>query len=273
MTEMRSRIFFLTIAGFWVVMNYLLWRSQWGAHSGIGSAVPVGVVWEKILTAPDSSSLEIYDHDKKIGFSHWIATVGNSPIASTKNLSEDDVPEGMVGQVTGYSLDFEGNSFWPESNRIRFEAGLTLSTNREWKDFRLHVNLRPTVWDVRASAASEKVVVHVNDPDGSWQKTFKFADLQDPEALLGDFGGGYALGLLGGAGLPLQKDSLPKLAVLNWQAHEDWMQVGHSKVRVYRLETQFFGQHVFLFISRVGEILRVELPNKIALRNEAFGHF
>ena len=45
LNEMRYRIFFAAIAGFWLVMNFLLWRSQSGAHSQIGSAVPVEVVW------------------------------------------------------------------------------------------------------------------------------------------------------------------------------------------------------------------------------------
>ena len=67
-------------------MNYLLWRSQWGAHSRIGNAVPVEVVWDKILTAPDSSSLDIYDHEKKIGVCHWLAGVGDSPGARTENF-------------------------------------------------------------------------------------------------------------------------------------------------------------------------------------------
>ncbi len=57
------------------------------------------------------------------------------------------------------------------------------------------------------------------------------------------------------------------------EAHEDWIQFGHSRVRAYRLETQFLGQHIYIFISRVGEILWVEVPNKLTLRNEAFSHF
>jgi hypothetical protein len=42
---------------------------------------------------------------------------------------------------------------------------------------------------------------------------------------------------------------------------------------VYRLETEVLGRHIYLFISRVGEILRVEFPDNITLRNEAFAHF
>jgi hypothetical protein len=271
---MRSRIFFLAIVCFWLAMNYLLWRSQWGAHSRIGSAVPVAVVWEKILAAPDSSSLDIYDHDKKIGICHWIANVGNSPLASNKILADDYAPDGLAEQVTGYSLAFEGNATLSNSIRLRFEASLDLSTNRAWQNFHLRVSMRPRLWDLRAAAAAEKVVLKMEDHGVSWQKTLSFSDLRDPDALLSDFGGTALLSLLAGAGLTPSKESLSGLAgSMDLQAHEDWMQFGHSKVRVFRLETVFLGRHVYLFTSRVGEILWVELPDNITLRNEAFEHF
>jgi hypothetical protein len=271
---MRSRIFFLAIVCFWLAMNYLLWRSQWGAHSRIGSSVPAEVVWEKILTAPDTSSLDIYDHDKKVGICHWIASVGNSPLASKKFLADDYAPDGLAENVTGYSLTFEGNATLSNSNRIRFEASLGLSTNRTWKDFHLRVSMRPTAWDIRASAAAEKLVLRVDDRAGSWQKTLSFSDLRDPDAMWADLGGSAALGLLAATGLTPSKESLSGLAgSMELQAHEDWMQFGHSKARAYRLETMLLGRHISLFTSRVGEILRVELPDNITLRNQAFENF
>ena len=49
--------------------------------------------------------------------------------------------------------------------------------------------------------------------------------------------------------------------------------LGWGGVGVYRLETSVLGRKIFIFVSKVGEILWVELPDKIVLRNEAFGHF
>jgi hypothetical protein len=60
---------------------------------------------------------------------------------------------------------------------------------------------------------------------------------------------------------------------MDLQAHEDWMQFGHSKARAYRLEMELLGNHIYVFTSRVGEILWVELPGNITLRNDAFEHF
>lgn len=270
---MRARFFFLSIVAFWVVMNYLLWRSQWGAHSRIGNEVPPAVVWQKILSAPDNSSLEIYDHDRKIGFCQWIASAGNSPLNSNASVDNDYAPEGMAGPVTDYSLTLGGNTLIA-SNHIHFEAGLKLSGKRQWRDFRLHLNWRTTAWDFRAAAATQTVTVQDDERTGNWSRTFHFSDLQNPEALLNELGGGEAIGLPPGAGILLHQEGAEQLlSSVHWQAHDDWMQFGHSRVRVYRLETTFLGQHVYFFISRVGEILWVEFPNGVTLRNEAFEHF
>jgi hypothetical protein len=50
---------FLLIALFWVTMNVLLWRAEYSARDEAGSVVPVGVAWQRILTAPDRSSLAL----------------------------------------------------------------------------------------------------------------------------------------------------------------------------------------------------------------------
>jgi hypothetical protein len=271
---MRSRIFFLAIAAFWLAMNYLLWRSQWGAHSRLGSAVPAEVVWEKILTAPDLSSLDVYDHDKRVGSCHWSATVGNSPLASNKILEDDYAPDGMDQQVTGYTLNFGGNATFSNTNRLGFEASLDLSTNRSWQAFHVRVTARPRIWELRATAATEKLVVKVEDYNGSWQKTLNLSDLSNPNMMWADMGGTAAVSLLAAAGLAPSKESMSLMAAsVVWQAHEDWMMFGHTKARVYRLETVMLGRHINVFTSRVGEILRVEFPNQITLRNDAFEHF
>jgi hypothetical protein len=266
---MRSRILFLSIVSFWLVMNYLLWRSQWDGRSEIGNAVPVELVWQRILTAPDNSSLDIYDHDRKIGFCRWVATVGNSPLSSNKLLEQDYAPDNTESKITGYTLSLEGNtavSF--SSNRVRFEAALSLSTNQLWQDFRLRISVRPNSWEIHALAASQKILMKVNEEQGSWSRTFSVSDFQNPEVLLEDLGGSPLWGMVG-----LTTGSWAGAAqFMQWQAHEDRMRLGHSRVRVYRLETHILGRPSNIFISRVGEILWIELPDQITLRNEALSH-
>ncbi|MGD0813251.1 MAG: hypothetical protein ABSA83_06580 [Verrucomicrobiota bacterium] len=268
---MRSRIFFGLIAGFWLVMNFLLWRSQSLAHNQIGSAIPVEIVWDKILTAPDNSSLEIYDHGKKAGFCQWLVTGGGAAQALNQSLSRDYAPDGLAPQPAGYGLSLEGNAMIFGTNRVRFEMQLRLSSNESWREFRLTAKAAPTSWDIRGSAVARKILVKVNDEGGSWQTTVDFSDFDHPETLLREFGGEDVAGLA--AVLPLQKDAITKAAAgIRWTAHEDWMQLGHSKLRVYRLETEILGQRLSIFASRAGEVLRVDGPDELTLRNEAFSH-
>ncbi len=194
---MRSRIFFAVIAGFWLVMNFLLWRSQSGAHSQIGSAIPVEIVWDKILTAPDNSSLDIYDHGKKTGFCQWMVNTGGAAQALNQSLSKDYAPDGLIPQPGGYGLSLEGNTAIFGTNRVRFEMQLRLSTNQTWQDFRFTAKMRPAVWDIHANAAAQKIMVKVNGDGGSWQKTVKFSDFQHPESLLEEFGGTASRALRG----------------------------------------------------------------------------
>jgi hypothetical protein len=57
---------------------------------------------------------------------------------------------------------------------------------------------------------------------------------------------------------------------LNWEGRQDWMQMGRSRVRVYHLRARFLEKYeAVVVVSRVGEILRVELPGEVKLVNEA----
>jgi hypothetical protein len=262
-------MFFAAITAFWLVMNVMLWRSQSSAHNPLGGAVPVKLVWDKILTAPDNSSLDIYDHDKKTGFCQWTVNGGSATEALNRTLADDYAPDGLTPEPSGYGLTVDGNVGIFVTNRVRYEMQLRLSTNETWQDFRLDARLRDDSWELHAMAASQKVVIKVNTADGSWQNTLKFSDFDHPETLLAALG--YP-DVVGPMGLPLPSVS-QAAANVRWQAHEDWMQFGHSRVQVYRLETSILGQPLRLFISRAGEILWVDGPVQITLRSEAFGHF
>jgi hypothetical protein len=52
------------------------------------------------------------------------------------------------------------------------------------------------------------------------------------------------------------------------------MQIGRSRVRVYRLSARLPGQlEATAFISRAGELLKIQLPDRLQLVNDAIvGH-
>lgn len=274
---MRSRLLFLLITLFWLTMNFLLWRSEFSGRTSVGSAVPLDTVFNKILTAPDASSLEVYHHGQKIGFCRWSASVGS---AASKTFSEEFEPEGMVEQPTSYSLDLEGNVTLANStNRLRFDLNLKLSTNRVWQEFSVRANTRPNSWELHSNATDQKVRLVMDDEYDHWEQSFTFDELRNPQTLLREFGGPIALTVLGtlgnlGLGNVGKTNAAIALPSLKWSANNDSMRFGHSKVRVYRLHAKLFERYeVFIFVSRVGEILWVELPDKLVLSNDAFTHF
>ena len=270
---MFARITFVFLLAFWLCMNLLLWRSQVSGKQPLGNRVPVDVVWQKILTAPDNSSLEILHYNERIGFCTWSANIGETPLVAGKVEADDYLPEELTTQVTGYSLSLDGRATLSSNNIVHVNFLVKLSTNQNWQEFHARANMHPNTWDLSANAEQERVRFQATDDTGTWQRVLKFSDLRDSETLAEKLGGDIDLGVIGSF-IPGGKNALATAShSVKWDAFADTMQFGHSRVGVYRLETKFFGHKIFVFVSKVGEILWIELPDKIVLRNEAFGHF
>lgn len=274
------RLAFLAITAFFVTMNVLLWRSEFRPQ-GEGTPVPLAVVWEKILRAPDDSDLEIFHQKKKIGHLRWAANAGETATTNTAP-ADDGLQEGMVRKVGGYTIDIlDGRLDLGEARRrVRFTMNTTFSTNHQWQMFGVQLLQRPLSLDLAASATNETVTVSFRDGDESTSRTFTFAQLRDPKALLQAVAGPVPLGLLtggllgglgeGGASPELAAlPALQKLSLgLQWDSRQDWLKVGSAKLRCYRLQTRLLEKHqAVVYVSRVGEILRVELPDGYVLQN------
>ena len=265
----RSLLLLLTI--FWVSMNVLLWRAEYGGRPGLESMVPAHIVWEKMLTAPDSSSLTIFHKGKKIGFCHWITSVGE---ALEKLSANETPPEGMVGKIVNYRLELDGNVMLDNSaDRLRFDSHLTLGPDQKWQDVELRLNLRPSSWEVRSAAIEKKVRVSWQEETQKFERVFEFSELENPGALVAEFGGPFSAALLNAIGLPFTRNGnrAPALG-LQWEARHESIKLGHSAIRVYRLQARLLERFaIVVFVSRVGEILRVELPDGIVLANDQLG--
>lgn len=268
---MLARFLFPLIALFWIVMNVLLWRAEFGSAREAGSAVSEEVVWQKILTAPDDSMLEISVHGKKIGYCRWTPNVGEGLAAG--NVRDGSQPEGMVRRPAGYTIDLEGNLLAGEpAARARFNAHVRFSTNQVWEEMSLKVSVRPGVWAIRTAAADEKLSLEYEDEEEKWSRTFTYEELRNPRKLIEEFGGPLVLAALGQfAGLDTAQAAGKNLSLgLKWEARNDSLKIGHSQARVYRLQVRLFDRYqAVVVVSRVGEIMRVELPNGILLVNEA----
>ncbi|MCP5524962.1 MAG: hypothetical protein H7A46_25840 [Verrucomicrobiales bacterium] len=269
---MMRRLFFPLVTLFWVIMNVLLWRSEMsGTHDG-GSPVPTAMIWDRILTAPDESAMVILHQGENMGNCRWLATVGEELLP--QDVGTEFAPEGRVGRITGYRIDFDGNLRLEENSqrRLRFRWELELAPDKQWR--RMHVQLinRPNRWEAEADADTERLTLSAGEEPDLWERVLPFADLKSPGTLL------KKLGLPGGmgrwtallAGLPFPDQARMDFTV-DWQASQDWLRIAHARTRVFRLRARLFeGYEIQVLLSRVGEILKVELPGDIQLLNEGF---
>ena len=257
---MRSRIIFLAITAFWVTMNFFLWRAEYSSHGG-GETVPVELVWRKILTAPDASSLSIYQHGERSGFCEFSTSVE----MEMAKLDEDKPPpEGVVTRA-GYQIRLNGNtSLGDFTNRLRFDGRLQFSAKRQWRELNLKLSSHTATVEIHSFATNQTVRLKITSDDGVSERDFAFADLASPGALLSAFGASFSGGWFDALDLPALSESSPAMTQnLNWEAHRDRLKIGSEPVSVYRLETHMLGYSLVIYVSTLGEILRVELPDDL----------
>jgi hypothetical protein len=267
---MLSRAVFILVSAFWVIMNILLWRAEYGRHNLLGGEVPARVVWQKMLTAQDASTLAITHHGRRIGFCRWGTSVAEEH-ATGGTTTEEAAPEGMVKKPTGYRIDSGGIVEVGDSyNHLRFDLRADFSANQEWKEFHLQLNLRPTAWEFRATAADQVLRIRIDDGATQTQRALKFSELSSPEALLQKFADPFSAAVLNAGALLSGPQSLHSLAGgVTCEARNGWIKIGRASVRAYQLEVHLIERYrAAVFVSRAGEILRVELPDELALVNE-----
>ena len=265
---MRYKLTFLVIVGFFLTMNVLLWRSEFATRNRFTAPIPPGVVWDKVVTSPDDSWLEIRHHGVRIGRAHWLANV-TEEVPPDDDFGEDLPPEGMVHRVTGYTLDFDGWVSIDELTRLRFNVGLRLNTNQVWQDLNVKVVVKPFSLEVNASSVREEFRVVMEDETRK-EYVYPFSQLRKPDKLLRDLGGPFLPAALGAFIVPMRDGQDLDAGSFTWEARNDRLHLGRNDLRVYRLEATAFGRYkATLFVSPVGEVLRVELPDDIVMTNEA----
>jgi hypothetical protein len=267
---MGARIWLGFVFVFWLAMSVLLWRAEFGPRGRPGSLVPTSMVWQKILTAPDTSNLEIRHGTNRVGFCRWRPEVGQA--LADAQLVEEFPVEGMIQRPAHYTLDFDGNVTlpgWP--TRLRFSAMLKLDTNQVWQKFDLDVTMRPDVYALRADALEQTIEIRVDAGGDRFVRKLRFADFQNPQKLLQEFGGPMFPAMAAAFGVPLSTNQLNAASVgWQWEARTDSLLIGRNRVRAYRLHTRLLDRYnITFYVSPIGEILRAELPGEIVLVNDA----
>jgi hypothetical protein len=265
---MWRRLWFLFITLFFLLMNVLLWRAEFGGRHRLGSPIPPDVVWQRMLQCSDNSSLEIRHHGARSGFCRWSPSLGEGARARSPGDLE---PEGMVKEITGYSLDFDGTFTLEAATRLRINAQVKLDTNEVWQEFHLRLNLRPYAWEVNVSASNQTIQFISEDDAGRREDHFTFDDLKRPEKILHQLGGPIFSATFTSLGLPLRSTQTTNLSLgLKWEARKGHrLPFGHSLVPVYRLEAHLLDRYrAVIYVTESGEIFRVELPDDLVLIND-----
>jgi hypothetical protein len=247
----RVTFFFITV--FWVAMNVLLWRLEYGADSG-EVPVPADLVWKKILTAPDISSLTVYQNGQRMGFCEFSTSVEQAMSRLDENAP---LPEGLAARA-GYQIRLDGNVGLDSlTNRVRFDGRLQFSSARDLENLDLKISAREIAVSLYLLATNQTVHLKITGADDTIERDFTFAELQNPNALLRAFAGNADVGFLDGFELP-QAAALAKN--IHWHSRRERLMMGREPVSVYQLETEVLGNRIVIDVSPIGEILRVELP-------------
>lgn len=262
---------FAVLAIFWLVMNSLLWRSEFGSGDDLASRVPVALVWEKIITAPDDSSLGISMAGKKLGYIR-IRPVQTEVGTDGKVANEND-PEGMVHKLKEYVLQVEGSLVLEVLGRsARFESEFAFDTSHAWKRLELNTAMRPERWTIKANSATREFWFQSTDGESEWIHRFDFDDLRNPQKLATVIDSPLLATLLPqylSAAGTTNTTTAPFSLGLNWEARYEWLRIGRNRVRIYRLQAKLLDRHrIVVLVSRVGEILRIELPGDLKLIND-----
>jgi hypothetical protein len=252
---MISRLTFLAIAIFWATMNVLLWRMEYGQQGG-DIPIPLDLVWRKILSAPDPSSLSVYDHGERTGYCEVSTSVQQ---AMAKLDADRPPPEGLVSDA-GYQLHVNGNlSFGDFTNRLKFDGRILFNRRRDWQEFHLRLILHETTTEIHCYATNRTMNFSLSGPDAVIKRQLSFDDLQNPQALIHALGGDLDSTWLAFMELPTFAPA--NSSSFHFTARRSRMKLGREPVSVYRVETSVLGQSIVLDVSTIGEIMRVELPN------------
>ncbi|MDR3457506.1 MAG: hypothetical protein P4N60_08675 [Verrucomicrobiae bacterium] len=258
---MTNRLTFCAIVVFWVTMNVFLWRAEYGVRGG-DTPVPFELVWRKILTAPDASSLSVYQNRERMGYAEFSTSVGQSMAA----LDEDKLPpEGLVKRA-GYQVHLAGNvALGDFTNRLKFDGRVLFTSARQWQEFTLKITSRYSVVELHSIATNQVVHVKISGEAMAMERDLTFAELENPGALVRAFMGNFADALLGTVDFP-EISPADEAQKLTWDARRTRVKIGTEAVPVYRLETSALGHTIVVDVSTLGEVLRVDLPGGISAR-------
>lgn len=265
---MLARLIFLLITLFWLAMNWLLWRAEYESR-GAGVRVPTALVWQKILTAPDISSLNVFQGGERTGFCEFSTRIEQEMAA----LDESDGMPKDINSHAGYQIHFNGNiSLGDYTNRLMFNGHMEFSRDRQWREIDLKLSSHDATVQIHSLAGDQNVHLIIASDGLTNETVFNSGDLKNPNALWSSFMGNLG-GWTTGLDWPFDPQMSSTLAQhIHWEARLERLTLGGESVLAYRLDTRIFDQPIVIYVSTLGEILQVELPGGVTASLDQLGN-
>lgn len=278
-----NRVWLILAGCFWLGMNVLLWRSEYGGGS-TGTPLPVDNVVAKILETPDPSELEIYYQNERVGSCRWMVSqlseIEHEPDTGDEVDLEAAEMSGLIKKIKSFAINLDGHLQWQEqTRRIRYMLNVNLTPDWKWTSLDAKVGFRDQWFHVHSKQSEGTVSFELEQGASKWDSVITFEQLKRPEALLEQWLPenpllvGLAAPLLAQAKALVGDVNNPALGLAswgdNWKAYSDWLTIAHSRMRVYRMEHALDDKpSVSVTINRAGEILTVTLPQRLLIKNE-----
>lgn len=247
------------LAAFWAVMMALLALNEAGGGAAFESRVPIHSVVERMLKAADPSTLRLSRHGIALGQLRWLPSVREVPL-DTNSVA----PEGMVAAATGYHIDLDLTLSGSNPDSRWYAVGqLDLDLEYDWEEVLFRLIQRPTTWEVQAARGRDTIRFSYEEGRSEpVRKEYRLADLARLPATITPIAPLLPPGLLLSAGAT----NTPSLPPITWDATDSHLRVGRHRVRAYRIRGRLLEDlEIVIYISRAGELLRIELPDHYTL--------
>jgi hypothetical protein len=290
---MLKRLVLIAITLFWLVMNYLLWQKDFRAADIAGGKVPINLVWDKMLRSADDSFLYLFKGKERVGDLRWSTDVVDFMTQSATEENEESqfdeaeekdlvfMTDGMVMSPGNYNVEIRAGRIYlgKEFGQVQFEVLANFSTNNSWNSFDISLRQKRKRLKLLANSTNETLSITFDQGEENspvFHRELTSEQMKDPQQIIAALVGtapiaAFAGGLLAGLETPANPQFSPgqllKLG-LRWEARQDWLHVGHSRLRCYRI-TLFLPEdkNISIYISRAGEVMRILLPGGYEMRN------
>lgn len=265
-------------------MNVLLWKWEIGSNKEEGIPVSLSLIWDRILTCPDPSSLILLYDNERIGLVRIIPNIIEAyPTNKTDEIVSEAIevlePEGRVKKIEGYSIELDGFILVEgEPSRLRFNGKVELNESKELKQVIFRCILGRQSWQIELDSIGKEIIYREQIGRHIISQRWSYDQIQRPSRWLKILLPLVAPQLHLSMQFfyneieKLERENTDKASInVLFTAYERWFEVKNARTRGYVIKAEpFEGRMIEMWINRIGEIVRIKIGHQFEMLNEAF---